>query len=149
MKKKNEKIVEKPEETKEQLMQSNQILGTQLRILEEEKDLENTGRYRRQHLVLLNEQNQILKGLGLALNRIGMDLEDSGEEEGEEEVADVELVDESNAEEEEPEETEGSEEPEEKPIEEEPEPLSKEEEKIQKKIDKMSAKLKKVKEKKK
>ena len=151
MKKETENKAEKIEETKEQLMQSNQIMGTQLRVLQDEESLEKIGRYRRQRLILLEEQNQILKGIGLALNRIGMILENSREEEGEEtEVVEAsipqgteEIEEEKVKEEPEVEETEK--EPE--PIEEEPEPLSKEELKLQKKMDKIAVKMKKVKEK--
>ncbi len=152
MKKEKEKNLKEPEETKEQLIQSNQIMETQLRILEEEASLREVERYRRQHLILLNEQNQILKGIGLALNRIGIGLENSkeegDEETEEEEVADVEEEPEiEKTGEEVVKEMQEEENSEEEEVEEEPKPLSKEEEKIQKKMDKLMAKLKKAKKK--
>ena len=155
MKKEKGNKPEKIEETKEQLIQSNQTMEAQLRILVEEASLKEVERYRRQHLILLTEQNQVLKGIGLALNRIGMDLENSeGEEDEDTEEVEVNIPQsteeiEKESEEVEPEIEEGKEEVKEEEIEEEPEPLSKKEEKIQKKIDQMNAKLKKVKEKKK
>lgn len=133
MKEEKENKSEKIEETKEQLIQSNQVLETQLRILQDEMSLKDEGVYRRQHLLLLSEQNQTLKGIGLALNRIGMKLENSEEEEGEEPDEEEEVAEEVE------------EEVKEEPEEESKESVSREEKKLQKKIDKITAKLKKVK----
>ena len=85
-------------------------------------------------LILQNEQNQILKGIGLALNRIGMVLENSGEEEGEEEEVEVSIPQGTEETKEEP--KEEVEEPETEETEPEvEEEISKEELKLQKKID--------------
>jgi hypothetical protein len=88
MKEKEETSLKETEEINWQEMYTNQ--QEVLRMFQEEEALEKTGRYRRQKLILLEEQNQVLKNIGKVLNIIFQVLTEKNPDEKSEEEPEVE-----------------------------------------------------------